>query len=347
MLLSVFGTPSALMYGGLNVVRNLTEIGLGAHKLINANNTADLREAFSGPKLAENAKVVFYSDLPSAELCTLFIKTAAPMLLFIDNFQDVVTYVSAARNMSLSESIRLASRSICSLEKIIRSDLVLKIDSKAYQHPLTDIIGEISRFFGAHLTSEKMAQIATSLGAKDIARFSLSDYLFQTLPEALPPGKGSERLAVDNQQLVDQLAKSYSTISAGRRLGGMDWPINMLIDSSAPDKTFSGRIELVGPARFLAYGPYLHLTPGQWRADIEFEISDNFSGNLLYVDAYAGDILAVVTAPLPEKGRYKFYISFAITDPLEPVQLRFQSLSGAIEGVISLDRITLTLINDA
>lgn len=347
MLLSVFGTPSALLYGGLNIVRNLTEIGLGAHKLINANNITDLREAFSETRSAGNAKIVFYSDLPSAELSSLFIKTTAPMLLFLDNFQDVVTYLSATRNMNLSESIRLASRSICALEKVIRSDLVLKIDSRAYRRPLADIIGEIGQFYNAHLTTEQTAQIATSLGAKDLSRFSLSDYLFQTFPKALPPGKGSERLAIDDQRLVDQLAKSYSAISAGRPLGRMDWPINMLIDSSGADKIFSGKIELVGPARFLAYGPYLHLTPGQWRADVEFEISDNLSGNLLYVDAYAGDILAVVTTPLPPNGRYQLQISFEIADPLEPVQLRFQSLSGSIEGVISLNRISLSLITDA
>lgn len=121
----------------------------------------------------------------------------------------------------------------------------------------------------------------------------------------------------------------------------------MLIDSSAPDKVFSGPVELLGPARFLAYGPYLHLTSGRWRADIEFEISDNLSGNHLYVDAYAGDILAVVTTPLPASGSFRLPISFTITDPLEPVQLRFQSLSGSIEGVICLDRISLSLIEGA
>jgi hypothetical protein len=335
------------MYGGLNVVRNLTEIGLGTHRLINANNTTELREAFLGLRLIEDPKAVFYSDLPSAELSALFIKTAAPILLFLDDFQDVVTYVSETRNMSLLESIRLASRSICSLQEVIRSDLVLKIDCKAYRRPLTDIIGEIGEFFNARLTSEKTARIAASLGAKDTTQFNFSDYLFQTFPKALPPGKGSERFSINDRRLVDQIAKSYSAICAGRPLGGMDWPINMLIDSSAPDRIFSGRIELVGPARFLAYGPYLHLTPGQWRADIEFEISDNLSGNVLYVDAYASVILAVVTAPLPANGRYRLCISFAIIDPLEPVQLRFQSLSGAIEGVIRLDRITLSLIKDS
>ncbi len=344
VLLSVFGTPSALMYGGLNVVRNLTEVGLGTHKLINANNVSDLREAFSGPNLNENAKIVFYSDLPNAELCALFIKIGAPMVLFLDNFDDIVTYISASREMSLPESVRLASRSICALEAVIRSDLVLKIDSRAYHRRLVDVIGDIGEFFKARLKPEDVTRIAMTLGVRNSGPFYLSDYLFRTDPKALSPGKGIERLAVEERRLVDTLAQGYSAIAAGRSFTRMDWPISMLIDSNPSGEVFSGRIELLGPARFLAYGPYLHLTPGRWRADIEFEISDNLSGNQLYVDAYAGDILCVVTAHLPADGNYMFQISFTITDPLEPVQLRFQSLSGAIEGVINLDRIGLSLV---
>ena len=110
MLVSVFGTPSALMYGGLNVVRNLVELGIGAHKLVNANSTVDLRKTFAALGPGHDARAVFYSDLPDADLCALFMKTRAHMVLFSDGFDDVVTYVSKSRSMSVAESVRLASR---------------------------------------------------------------------------------------------------------------------------------------------------------------------------------------------------------------------------------------------
>src|SRR5262245_5063744 len=131
MLLSVFGTPSALMYGGLNIVRNLVEVGTGPHKLVNANSTDDLRKTLSEHGLGNGARAVFYSDLPDADLCALFIKMRAPMVLFMDGFDDVVGYVNRSREMGLSDSIRLASRSICALEPLIRSDVVVKFDSRA------------------------------------------------------------------------------------------------------------------------------------------------------------------------------------------------------------------------
>src|SRR5215470_13327510 len=138
MLLSVFGTPSALMYGGLNVVRNLVELGTGAHKLVNANSTVDLRKTFAELGHWHEARLVFYSDLPDADLSGLFIKIRAPMVVFMDAFDDVVTYVSRSRSMSLGESIRLASRSICALEPLLRSDMVLTFNPRAYRSLLKE-----------------------------------------------------------------------------------------------------------------------------------------------------------------------------------------------------------------
>jgi hypothetical protein len=61
---------------------------------------------------------------------------------------------------------------------------------------------------------------------------------------------------------------------------------------------------------------------------------------------YAGEILSVINTPLPPDGTYQFQIFFDIEDPLEPVQLRFQTLSGAIEGVMTFNRVELRKIEN-
>jgi hypothetical protein len=343
MLLSTFGTPSALMYGGLNLVRNLTELGIGAHKLANANTTDELRKALAELKSSDEPKVVFYSDLPSAELCALFIKSRAPIVLFVDNFDDVVTYVSEARGMSLPDSVRLASRSFCALEPVIRSELVLKFDARTYLRPIREVLREISEFFGAKLSEASLDHVLDSLVGKDV-QASISNYLFGAFPATKPPGSGLQRLSPDDRRIVTHMLKPYSAVAAGQSFDRMDWPVSMFMDSAAPVGGFSGRIELLGPARFLAYGPYLHLTPGRWSAEVVLEIAENHSGNQLYVDAYAGKILSIINAPLAPQGTYRFRISFNIDDALEPVQLRFQTMSGAIEGVITLNRVELTKV---
>jgi hypothetical protein len=346
MLLSVFGTPSALMYGGLNVVRTLVELVIGAHKLVNANSTVDLRKTFAELGLGHYARAVFYSDLPDADLCALFMKTRAPMVLFTDGFDDVVTYVSKSRSMSVAESVRLASRSICALEPLLRSDMVLKFNSTAYRSPLKDIVLAIATFFDVALSGEKVDRIVSSLIKEGGAQPRLSDYLYRTFPDATPPGTALQRLLPEDRRLVSQVASAYSAIAAGRSFDQMDWPISMYMSSDHPAVPFPGRVELLGPARFIAYGPYLHLSAGQWEAKVVFEVADNHSGNQLYVDAYAGEILSVITAQLPAQGTYTFQIGFEISNPLEPVQLRFQILSGAIEGVFTLSSTSLERVGE-
>jgi hypothetical protein len=346
MLLSVFGTPSALMYGGLNVVRNLVELGIGAHKLVNANSTVDLRKTFAELGLGPDARAVFYSDLPDADLCALFIKTRAPMVLFIDGFDDVVTYVSKSRAMTVAESIRLASRSLCALEPLLRSDMVLKFNSRAYRSSLSDLVLTIGAFFDLAFPAEKVDQIVSSLIKEGNTQAKLSDYLHSTFHDVSPPGTAINKLTPDDRRLVGQLGAAYSAIAVGRSFDRMDWPIAMYMSGDHPVGPFPGRVEMLGPARFLAYGPYLHLTVGQWRARVVFEVAENLSGNQLYVDVYSGEILSVITTQLPAEGTYTFDIGFEITNPLEPVQLRFQILSGAIEGVFILSSTSLERVGD-
>lgn len=247
--------------------------------------------------------------------------------------------------MSLSDSVRLASRSFCALEPVIRSDLVLKFDARTYQRPVREVLSEIGEFFGAKLSETSLDQVADSLIGKETTA-SLSKYLFGAFPAAKPPGASLPRLSSDDRRIVTHLLKPYSAVAAGQSFDRMDWPVSMFMDSADPSRAFSGRVELLGPARFLAYGPYLHLTPGTWSAEVVFEIAENHSGNQLYADVYAGKILSVINTPLPAQGTYKFAISFDIEDALEPVQLRFQTLSGAIEGVLTFDRVELTRIRN-
>jgi hypothetical protein len=126
----------------------------------------------------------------------------------------------------------------------------------------------------------------------------------------------------------------------------MDWPVSLFKGSDNPAAPFAGRVELLGPARIIAYGPYLHLTAGQWQAKVVFEVADNHSGNQLCVDVYAEEILSVITAQLPAQGTYTFQIGFEISNPAKPVELRFHILSGAIEGVFTLSSTSVRRVGE-
>ena len=45
---------------------------------------------------------------------------------------------------------------------------------------------------------------------------------------------------------------------------------------------------------------------------------------------------------MPTHGYYAFVLAFSVTEPLNPVELRFQIESGAIEGRLLLRRVLMT-----
>ena len=68
----------------------------------------------------------------------------------------------------------------------------------------------------------------------------------------------------------DPLMRTYlqplftSTQGAGRLV--LSWPREAFLDGDAPGTALPAAIEVAGRARILAYGPYLPLPGGQWRA---------------------------------------------------------------------------------
>ncbi len=111
-----------------------------------------------------------------------------------------------------------------------------------------------------------------------------------------------------------------------------------------PDRLTVGSIDLTGPARFIYYGPYFALPRGRWRADLVLEVSDCLSDNQIAIDVVAGVVLAALKAKLPAQGVYGCEIQFEIRDPSNPVEIRLQLLTGAIEGLLMLRSVHLTRI---
>jgi hypothetical protein len=48
-------------------------------------------------------------------------------------------------------------------------------------------------------------------------------------------------------------------------------------------------VDLIGSAGYIFWGPYLHLPFGTWRASIQFEVAEIFSGNEIEADILLPD----------------------------------------------------------
>jgi hypothetical protein len=132
------------------------------------------------------------------------------------------------------------------------------------------------------------------------------------------------------------MAAQYKGVGSGRGRRRIEWPTEMWLDAARPGQLLRGPIDMVGPARYVLYGPYFHLPAGAWIAEVVIELADNRSGNRLCADIFSGEVLGGVVMPLMASGVFVFSIPFRLIDPFLPVELRFQLLEGAIEGRLAL-----------
>ena len=113
----------------------------------------------------------------------------------------------------------------------------------------------------------------------------------------------------------------------------MFWPAEILLSGTPPYKPISGTIELVGPARSITFGPYMHLATGCWAATYSFLATDDGPGNIYLFDLIAdGEIKFSTQGLITANGKYAVHCEFEVRDALHPVEFRCFIAEGAISG---------------
>lgn len=121
------------------------------------------------------------------------------------------------------------------------------------------------------------------------------------------------------------------------------WPPAVFLRGDAPGEPVQSAIGLVGPARLLAYGPYLHLGSGRWRLVARATIAENFSGNRLAIEMLAdGTPLGKTSIVLPADEAVELVLSFEVVEPRHGLELYWRLEEGAIEGTLALSCVRLT-----
>jgi hypothetical protein len=163
----------------------------------------------------------------------------------------------------------------------------------------------------------------------------LRDYVGANFPHFEQEESGNPLSAAESKSL-EMLSEAYGRLISGAALATLSWPVPMFLKWDVEGAFLDGPIDLVGPARFIICGPYLHLPEGAWRMSVQIDVEDCFSDNRIGADIFSERILTAITAKLPASGRHAFDLDFTVVNPLAPVEIRMQLLTGAIEGRLSL-----------
>ena len=207
---------------------------------------------------------------------------------------------------------------------------------------LTALIVDLAHLYRLPLEADTVDRVLEFLGVKGAADIRLDDFSAKAV--AFP---GNARGVLQGRsplesELIDFLAPQYDKLFGVGQPLHLEWPVYALMRPEYPDRLTTDSIDLTGPARFLFYGPYFALPASHWRAEIEFDLADCHSENVVGIDIFAEKVLSAVRTRLPPSGSYGCDLWFQIDDPSRPVELRMRLLTGAIEGEISLRRIRLT-----
>lgn len=339
---TLVGTPSPALYATLKVVEALSNVLFGEHDLFCANTVAELQTQLANRPLKHpHRSAVLYSDYPREDLSATYAAMGLPLVICADDFLTIAHYSVVSRDYGGVDAARFASMGLVNIEPLISAPPQPSVIVNGASIRLDDLAARLAELYELPLDATALRDLRRALGQEESGDPTLNDYAAKSLPAPGPARAILERHGPLENELLDSLAAQYGPIVQGRRLEALEWPPFALLRPDFPDRLTVGPIELTGPARFIHYGPYFALPLGRWQADLVFEVSGCLSDNQIAIDVVAGTVLSAVKLKLPPQGVYGCDISFDIDTPSNPVEIRLQLLTGAIEGLLMLRSIHL------
>ncbi|MEZ5817627.1 MAG: hypothetical protein R3D44_11125 [Hyphomicrobiaceae bacterium] len=324
MLLSVFGTPSFSTLRVVGAVRALANVALGGHRFVGAATAEELRKAWSDEG---NQSTVLFGDIPDAEICRLMRQSGAPILVVLDPPADIVAAAMQRFGTDLRESVRASAKSLSAIHDLAFCPTSFCIGPSSSGAAAEDLAATISRAFGIALEPQKWRRVVELIQKADATPPKLS-------PKAQPTtdvGSAPEIPALGG----------FDEVMAGRPASAFVWPTVTFMTAEPLGEPLYGPVTMTGGRRCLIYGPYLHLPAGQWTAELEIEVWENTSGNVLKIDVHTDRVIWEAGAPLPEAGRFKCRVPVNVDEPRLPIQIRLFVDEGALEGRLALHHVTI------
>ncbi len=327
---------------GYALVGHVMDVVYGGHRRAHCASLAELRIHWSEHK---GRPILLTADRPDTALSDLLTKSDFPILVFCDDPADAVVYRAAVENQPLRDAIRFCSQSFSCLIGCTASEQVRIFDSRHYASRLSEMVEGILAALGiapdAALAARAVQRIAAVEGVA--AEAIVEDLVRRRGGGETMASLAAGRFDAAARALIGSFAANYGPFLTGRESDTVEWPLELFyVDASG--ETGDRYVDLIGGARIIFFGPYLHLPLGGWRALVQFEVADNASGNEIEADVWAVSAqttIAKCQAKLPAQGYFQFTLDFVNTDPNAVLEIRVRLVKGAIEGRFGVRRVTL------
>ena len=344
MLTCVVGTSTALTYWGFGVAVHAMEESFGQFHRVHCTSAAEMYEQW---RRRGDHCVLFTTDYLEESVCELLRESGAPIVALTDTAEVAIKTAAKLRMLSCFDAVRVSSLYISSLAEALNHDATTVFSADARNMRVADFVPQ---FLSALNLSdpEIAARVLRRVIPSDAQRESL------TVEEALDATQsgGDQDDVIANWSIAEfdcykQIASDYQKILDRSPVQEIVWPAAILY-SAAPGFRTDKPLDLLGPARLLVWGPYMHLTRGYWTASMEFEVVGNLSPNSVIADVLVGgEFAGLGEFDLPERGVYTWRLAFEVTEVAKPVEVRLTLEKAAIEGAFFLRQVRLQPIANA
>lgn len=338
MAVGLFGVPSVFFGLCVHLVNGLLKQAFGSCEAVRIASPGELRAPILDTSL-------FHHDTPEPELIESLVSQKIPLIVFLDSLETSIYQSIKFWGMPFPLAMRQATLSLSALEEVVKVPDVFVIRSYEKKRIVIQLLLErLCTFLDIEHHRVKIDQLIKSLNLKQ------SDDGHVFLEEQLERAKILARCPLEEkadiiypQKLVAPL-KGYNSILDLKPVSAIHW-LGETFSTELNGPAGPGlKVNLLGPARVLFYGPYAGLPKGRWTAKVTFSVFNNFSGNEIILDIsqnYAQNILVKGTSKLPVSGTYTCDLSFNVTDPHLPIEIRLLTTQGAIEGEIEFIGVAL------
>jgi len=148
--------------------------------------------------------------------------------------------------------------------------------------------------------------------------------------------------APEETELVEQVLEPAFRFAATGNREMVIWPRACLLWGDRPGEPAPRVLDLTGPSRVLAYGPYFRLAPGRWTARVMLAFSPSCREAPFAIEMHGSALFGRRRFHVPRAGVFWAAVPFDVPSAREAIELRLVSERGAIEGTLGIDHVALT-----
>ncbi len=140
---------------------------------------------------------------------------------------------------------------------------------------------------------------------------------------------------------IDYLMSGFEPALLGEPNASLIITRDFFLAGDPPHDHVTTPLDMTGRARFLVFGPYMHIPAGDWSVRFVVAFSSEAQGTLCAVDIGASDgpayhELGRSSFTISAKGRMEITMNFEHKDPLTSIQVRLATEKAVFDGKIAV-----------